>query len=101
MSLDGIVDDIRAERGRQDAKFGADRTQPDGTGQPGSVGNADNAKDICASAFRRGYGTWRHILNEEVAEAYAETDPALLAAELLQVAAVAVAWIEDLERRSA
>lgn len=44
---------------------------------------------------------WRHILDEEVAEALAETDPERLRAELVQVAAVAVQWIEALDRRAA
>jgi len=43
--------------------------------------------------------TWRDILYEEVLEAYVETDWSALRAELVQVAAVAVAWIEHLDRR--
>ncbi len=42
---------------------------------------------------------WRHILSEEVAEVYAEDDPAKMRQELIQVAAVAVAWIEAMDRR--
>lgn len=41
---------------------------------------------------------WDGILLEEVYEALAETDPARQRAELLQVAAVAVAAIERLDR---
>jgi len=44
---------------------------------------------------------WCSILTEEFAEAMAETDRAKLRAELVQVAAAAVAWIEDLDSRSA
>jgi hypothetical protein len=44
---------------------------------------------------------WVDILEEEVAEAAAESDPAKLRAELVQVAAVAVAWIEAIDRRAA
>jgi hypothetical protein len=36
---------------------------------------------------------------EEVREAMAESDPAKLRVELVQVAAVSVAWIEALDRR--
>jgi hypothetical protein len=39
------------------------------------------------------------VLNEEVAEAFAESDPAKLRAELLQVAAVCAAWIYDIDTR--
>jgi hypothetical protein len=35
-----------------------------------------------------------------VAEALAEDDPTLLRAELIQVAAVAVAWVEAIDRRT-
>ncbi len=41
----------------------------------------------------------RHILLEEVHEALAEDDPTRLRAELLQVAAVAVCWVEAIEQR--
>jgi len=36
---------------------------------------------------------------EEVAEAFAETDAALLRTELIQVAAVIAAWVSDIDRR--
>lgn len=65
----------------------------------GLLGEAACARRDCASAFRVGKGTWRHILQEEVAEAFAELDPAPLREELIQVAAVAVAWIEAIDRR--
>jgi hypothetical protein len=41
---------------------------------------------------------WDGILLEEVFEALAETDPAARRAELIQVAAVAVAMIEHIDR---
>lgn len=68
-----IVVDILRERGRQDEKFGANR--------PLSA-------------------PWLGILMEEVGEAATETfDGNLedLRAELVQVAAVAVAWIESID----
>ncbi|HYF53037.1 MAG TPA: hypothetical protein VEA41_02135 [Salinarimonas sp.] len=43
--------------------------------------------------------TYSQILAEEVAEALAESDPMLLRAELVQVAAVAVQWVEAIDRR--
>jgi len=42
---------------------------------------------------------WFHVLWEEVEEAFAEKDPKRLREELVQVAAVAVCWIEALDRR--
>lgn len=44
-------------------------------------------------------GVWAKILLEEVYEALAESDPDKLAHELVQVAAVATAWLEDLAYR--
>jgi hypothetical protein len=44
---------------------------------------------------------WRDILAEEVAEAFAETDPDRLQTELIQAAAVVQAWIADLRSRPA
>lgn len=43
---------------------------------------------------------WDGILLEEVFEALAESDPTKLRAELVQVAAVCVAWCEAIDRRS-
>lgn len=42
---------------------------------------------------------WDGILLEEVYEALAESDPAKLRAELVQVAAVAVQWVAAIDRR--
>ena len=44
--------------------------------------------------------TWRHILEEEVLEAFAELDPKKLREELVQVAAVTMLWIECLDRKA-
>ena len=44
--------------------------------------------------------TWASILREQVIEALEHQDRAELREELLQVAAVAIAWIEDLDTRS-
>jgi hypothetical protein len=46
-----------------------------------------------------GRATWAHILLEEVFEAFTETAPAKQREEMVQVAAVAVAIIEYLDRK--
>ena len=89
---------IDAERARQLAKFG-DQKHPDGTGTLEQQKYAETARRWCQDAFGAGYGTWADILDEEVAEAKAERDPAKLRAELVQVAAVCAAWIWDLDNR--
>lgn len=41
--------------------------------------------------------TWVHLVREEVAEAFQESDPTRLAEELIQVAALCVSWAERLD----
>lgn len=96
-----------AERARQDVKFG-EQNHPDGTG-PGAYwpayGNmdfvADAMKRLCQSSGKPGGegDSWFKVLAEEFTEAMAEDDSAKLRAELVQVAAVAVAWVECIDRR--
>jgi len=106
MSLIQVLADIASERHRQDVKWGADRHHANGTGRAGDAADARDAQARCEMAFENGFGSWRHILDEEHAEVNAEpdlskSDPAALRAELIQEAAVAVAWIEDLDRQAA
>lgn len=89
---------VRHERIRQDAKWG-EQNHPDGTGGYIRRVEADEARKACSEAADDRAVTWRHILAEEVAEAFAEEDPGCLVEELVQVAAVAVAWIEAFGRR--
>jgi hypothetical protein len=91
--------DILAERGRQDDKFG-EQHHPDGT-EDGIYQTtvADNARTWCQITANTGSVTWRDILNEEIQEAFAEVAPAKLRAELIQSAAVLVAWVEDIDSR--
>lgn len=92
----GVLPEIAAERERQDEKWG-EQNHPDGTG-PGFAIDAKRARHRCNLAAALGLVSYRDILNEEVFEAFAESDPDKLRVELIQVAAVAVAWIEKLDR---
>ena len=56
------------------------------------------AKFMCDNAFKTKQGTYSHILVEEVAEAISEQDPVKRREELVQVAAVAIAQIEKIDR---
>ncbi len=96
--LKAFAEELDAERGRQLAKFG-DQRHPDGTGNVEQQKYAETARRWCQDAFGSGYGTWADILDEALAEAKAERDPARLRAELIQVAAVCAAWVSDLDRR--
>ncbi|MEZ0075587.1 hypothetical protein [Planotetraspora sp. GP83] len=96
-SLAQVLADVGAERAAQDAMWGI-QDLPDGTGPHGEAA-AELAKQETSAASSDGSLTWRHILIEEVLEAFAEDDPDKLRAELVQVAAVATKWIQALDRR--
>lgn len=98
LGLNDVLMDIATERLAQDAKWGQ-QNHPDGTGLTGSTFAANTARAICDMEHRAGRGTWNHIATEEFCEALAETDPAKLRVELVQSAAVLVAWIEAIDRR--
>ena len=91
--------EVYTEIGRQDAKWGDQSRHPDGTQRAEDVFVANYTRGETQTAFAEGRGTWRHILDEEVAEAYAETGDAL-SEELVQVAAVAVQWRAAQQRRN-
>ncbi len=107
------ITDVENEMQRQFEKWG-EQNHPDHdpvlTGRAGGVtgqrlaqhheiASAVRAKYLCHVAEKRGKLTWSHILVEEVAEAIEEQDPERLREELVQVAAVAVSWIEAIDRR--
>lgn len=94
-----VLGDVLLERKRQDQKFGEQGHRADGTSQI-YINGANNARFECDFAEKRGGASWRHIMTEEVCEAFAETDAKALRAELVQVAAVACAWIEAIDTRS-
>ncbi len=105
---EAVLTEVMHERRRQHKKWG-EQNHPSGTGpdveivvseghrQPAWIADK-NAKVYTDVAAKDGTLTWRHILLEEVFEALAEDDPAALRTELQQVAAVAVAWMECLDR---
>lgn len=104
-SSDGPLGEVLAERVRQDTKWGQ-QNHPDGTGPYVSfamgpcymIDAAENARARC-QGNALGEDNWRDILLEEVFEALAEGDRDGLRRELIQVAAVAVAWVEAIDRR--
>lgn len=99
-ACDDVLNEVMDERFRQHDRFG-EQNLPDGTAAQaeqarGILGVARAAFD---AALKAGELTYKNILDEEFWEAMCETDPAKLRAELVQVAAVAVAWIEAIDRR--
>lgn len=104
-----VLDDVAAERRRQDARWGQ-QNYPDGTGPrriepcggfPITNGAlADSARLHCQRMASATTLTWVDIFREEAREVHAaEPDSDELRAELIQVAAVAVAWVEAIDRR--
>lgn len=104
-----VLEEVSHERIRQDAKWGV-QNHPNGTGEDWNEWNgqgsghiqrvADEKREACERHFCNGTGSYADILSEEFYEALAESDPARLRGELIQVAAVAVAWVEKIDRDS-
>lgn len=94
-----VLDDVRAELARAKAKF-PDQHLPDGTeADVFAKVAAENVRALCQRYAEEGRVTWWHILREEVCEVNAESEWWKLRAELLQVAAVAIRWVEDGDAR--
>lgn len=95
-----VMAEVYAERGRQDAKWG-EQNHPNGTDSfsPALSRELAEAQQTRVNEkARAGTLTYQDIFEEEVLEAYAETDAGKLRAELVQVVAVGVAWIEKIDR---
>lgn len=97
MSRAYILMEVLEERRRQRAKWG-EQNYPDGTNADW-IKTRDMAQSATDAATSCGALTWLHVLYEEVCEAFAEDQPEALRSELIQVAAVAISWIEALDRR--
>ena len=102
----GLLRDVGYERVRQQKLWGL-QNYPDMPAKAAGPANAyfgipteEAGKQLCQDAFRRGIGSYGHILLEEITEAYgAIGDDRALRAELVQVAAVAIQWCEAIDRR--
>lgn len=105
-----ILEDIRKHREVQIAQYGTNDDLEDGTG-PHTLWlrelSFDDAREI-ERKLRHDYQlhshiygkpTWMHLVREEVAEAFKESDTDRLREELIQVAALCVSWIETLDAR--
>lgn len=91
-----VLLEVLEERARQDQRF-PDQHLPNGTAELGDANDEIHAKARVRANDSLGILTWRDILAEEVAEAFAEAEPTRLREELIQVAAVAVRWVEDID----
>jgi hypothetical protein len=104
------INDVLAERDKQDIKWG-EQNHPNGTGPTRMLlgtrdlnvictfkDMSDTLRDWTDDRAKMGILSFADILLEEVFEALAEEDPAKLREELVQVAAVAVQWVEAIDR---
>lgn len=109
-----VLREVRDERAHQFSRYGSNSDLEDGTGpeEPWLGQELDSNGLLPArhieQCFRQDYTdhegatglpTWMHLVREEVAEAFMENDLQHLRQELLQVAALAVSWIEKLDAR--
>lgn len=93
-----VLDELERERRSQYRKHGDQAHLPDGTGVLFRE-RAARAKKRTDAHAADGTVTFADILREETNEALAESDQDRLRGELVQVAAVAVQWIEAIDRR--
>lgn len=92
-----VLQEVMEERGRQDSKWG-EQNHPDGTNAQRYAWDASVAKEVCRAKADAGTVTWVDVLDEEIFEAYEQEDWTLIREELLQAAAVLVAWVESGDR---
>lgn len=109
-SISRAIEEVCIERGRQLDKWGvqshpsvpaeyAETPQARQTFQAIAAELERAAKADCDFAFRRGKGTWYHIAWEELAEVGA-APPEKQREELVQLTAVCLAWLEDLDAKT-
>lgn len=105
-----VLTDIGEERERQFTKWGPQHHR-DATGPGQYLADSrgrqrlfaewrDEQRQRTDDMAEAGQTWWSDILLEEVFEALSENDPAALRKELVQVAAVATAWVEDIDSRA-
>lgn len=105
-----VLTEVVQELVEQEEKWG-EQNHPNGTGRSERLFGyiaaskygqfADKAKVVTDSHAQIGTITYADIFVEEVFEALAEEDPAKLRIELIQCAAVAVAWVGKIDRDTA
>jgi hypothetical protein len=94
-----IVAQILNERRHQDELWG-EQNHPD-VPWAAPIGVERLAKAWCDRAFDEKRGTWGHIALEEMGEVIDAPTCEQRRAELVQLAAVCMAWVEAIDRRSA
>ncbi len=105
---DRVLMKVRLRRISDDDKEGVLRDYPDGTAGrrfhgPGLEVEKDNlefAQRALQEAMRAASPSWRLLLELAAARVYVESDETKLAAQLVALSAVAVAWAEGISMRA-
>lgn len=104
-----VLELVFAERQSQEVRYGVGNlTIESGSGPdtawllPYSSSSAFDIQQTLRTDYEdfedeTGTVTWLHLVREEIAEAFQESDPTRLAEELIQVAALCVSWVERLD----
>lgn len=91
-----VINEIHNAEKKHGAQLDLPMFHPFGHDMP----SGNLAKIVCQARSAHGDVTWADIFQEEVGEAYDETDDMVaLRAELIQVAAMAIAWIRALDHQ--
>lgn len=111
MSTQSVLDEVLLERQRQNEKWGEQNhpclnqrlleAEADGPGlmaQYYRIPSERDAKAVCDRRFKNDAGTFADILIEEVAETIGTFNIEKRRQEVIQIAAVAVAWVEKIDR---
>lgn len=94
-----VLDEFRNEMHRSNLKHPGCESLPNGTGQAGRKTWEALAKNGCDRAHREGRLTWTDVFDEECAEVMAAENDEDIRAELVQVGAMCLKWIMDIDRR--
>lgn len=105
-----VLAEVSAERAQQFDQYSTNENLEDGTGpnavwvSPITYWSASHIEKMFREDYETyealtGAPTWMHLVREEVAEAFAETDQERLRAELIQLAALCVSWVEKMDTR--
>ena len=94
-----LMREVQTERKRQEQLWG-EQHHPNGTAaNKEMIAIAKEAREITQLNVASNELTWRDILFEEVCEVFAEKYDGDVRRELVEVIAVSVAWIEDIDSR--
>lgn len=106
--MKSVLEEIAKERQRQDDKWGEQNHPsvdhklkargPERLCEEYEIPSESRAKFMCDLADERKELTWAHIAVEELSEVVAAPDEQKRREELVQLAAVVVAWIERIDR---